>query len=321
MKHVFLINPAAGKDRHALKLIPEIEEYFAKNPGDYEIYITKAKMDAADYVHRQAVKGEKMRFYACGGDGTLMEVLGGAFGYENVQIACIPCGSANDYIRMFGGEEAFLSIAAQVNGTVQAVDAIDCNGRISLNICSIGMDADVGDKMIYFKNFPLVSGPMAYDLAVLYMFFHHIGRRLHVTIETQNGTVEQEGDYLFALAANGQYYGGGYHGAPQARLNDGRLDCIFIDTIKRIAVPGFLKQYKAGKHLNMPIVHTYQGQRMKVSSDRPVTVCADGECFSDKEVTFELRPKSVQFVLPQGVSLPVTQEAFIDAESEKITIS
>lgn len=302
MRHVFLINPAAGKSRRALKLIPEIEEYFAESPGNYEVYITKAKMDAADYAHRQAAGGEEIRFYACGGDGTLMEVLDGVFGCENVQIACIPCGSANDYIRMFGGEEAFFSLAAQVNGTPRVVDAIDCNGRMSLNLCSMGMDADVGDKMAYFKDFPFVSGPMAYDLAVLYMFFHHIGRRLRVTIETENGTVEREGDYLFALAANGQYYGGGYRGAPRARLNDGLLDFVFVDTIRRIAVPRFLKKYKAGEHRNLSMVHTYQGRRMKVTSDKPVTVCADGECFSEKEVTFELRPKAVRFVLPRGVA-------------------
>lgn len=308
MRHVFIINPAAGKGKSALKLVPEIEEYFTEHPAEYVIYVTKAPMDATNYVRSVVQKGEPVRFYTCGGDGTLMEVLNGVFGYENAQIACIPCGSANDYTRCFGHAEDFLNVEKQVNGVPHVVDAIDCNGRLSLNLCSMGMDADVGDKMNYFKNYPLVTGPMAYDLAVLYMFFHHIGRHLHVELETEDGMVEQEGDYLFTLASNGQYYGGGYHGAPQAVLNDGLLDFVFIDTIRRIAVPSFITKYKAGKHLEMDIVHAFRGRRMRVTSPEPVTVCVDGECFSANEVTFELRPQAVQFVVPAGVPFPFEEK-------------
>ncbi len=301
MKHVFIINPQAGKDKRALSLIPEIKKYFAKNQGDYVINITSAPMDATRLSRGHAVKGGKVRFYACGGDGTLFEVLNGAYGRDNVEIACIPCGSANDYIKNFGDAEQFKSVAALVNGTTHLVDAIDCNGRKSLNICCMGMDADVADKMIYFKNFPLVSGPMAYKLAVAYMFFHRIGRRLDVQIETGNGVVRHQGDYLFTLAASGQYYGGGFHGAPQACTDDGLLDFVFVDKIKRTAAPGFLKRYKSGRHLDMPIVHSYRGIGMKVTSPVPVTVCADGECFSETEIAFKVFPRSVRFVLPANI--------------------
>ncbi len=306
MRHVFIINPAAGKKQRALLRIPEIEAYFREKGGqaeDYTIYVTKGKMDAAQYARKIAEEGHPVRFYACGGDGTLMEVLNGVFGCENVELALIPCGSANDFVRSFENPENFTSIRAQVEGTSQTVDAINCNGRISINNCAMGMDADVADKMVYFKHFPLVTGPMAYQLAIVYMFFHHIGRRLHVSIENEQGTTEHDGDYLFSLCASGQYYGGGYRGAPQARMNDGLLDFVLVDTIRRMRVLGFLKKYKAGQHLGMEIVHTFRGQRMTVSSDTPVTVCVDGECFSDYKVTFQLCPHAVRFVVPKGSAL------------------
>lgn len=300
MKHVFIINPAAGKNQRSLSMIPEIKSYFEKNPGDYVINITNAPMDAVRLARLHAEKGKPVRFYACGGDGTLMEVLNGAFGYANSEIACIPCGSANDYIKNFDSSLPFKSIGAQVNGVSRPVDTIDCNGRISFNICCMGMDADVADKMVYFKHFPFVSGPMAYNLAVLYMFFHHIGRRLNVRIDTGSSIIEREGEYILSLAASGQYYGGGYRGAPQAVIDDGLLDFVFIETIGRIEVPNFLKLYKAGQHLDMPIVHSYRGLSMEISSPKPVTVCVDGECFSRNEITFAIRPKSVRFVLPRN---------------------
>lgn len=299
MKHVFIVNPAAGKNSRALAMIPEIKGYFAKNPGDYEINITNGPGDATRLAALHAKQSGRVRLYSCGGDGTLLEVLNGIFGYDNCEIACIPCGSANDYIKNFGDTGLFGSVKAQVNGTPHKVDTIDCNGKMSLNICCMGMDADVADKMIYFKNFPLVSGHMAYNLAVAYMFFHRIGRRLKVTIEGRHGTQTHEGNYLFALAASGKCYGGGYYGAPMAVTDDGLLDFIFVDAIKRTEVLGFLKKYKAGNHLDMPIVHSFRGTSMKVVSATPVTVCMDGECLYEKEITFKVCPGSINFVLPQ----------------------
>ncbi|MDD2362909.1 MAG: diacylglycerol kinase family protein [Oscillospiraceae bacterium] len=301
MKHVFIINPAAGKNKRALGLIPEIREYFEKNDGEHVIEVTKAPMDAARLAGLYAQKGEHVRLYSCGGDGTLMETLNGAFGCENTEIACIPCGSANDYIKNFDAALPFKSVGAQVRGEARQVDTIDCNGRISFNICCMGMDADVADKMRYFKHFPLVTGRLAYNLAVVYMFFQPIGRRLNVSIETENGMVEQEGNYLFSLAASGQYYGGGYHGAPQAVVDDGLLDFLFVDSVSHIKALGFIKRYKAGKHLDMPIVHSCRGNKMVVTSPIPVTVCIDGECFSEKEITFTIRKKSARFIIPEYV--------------------
>ena len=299
MKHVFILNPAAGKNKRALSIIPEIKGYFEKNPADYVIDITKASNDATKIARFYAQSQKNVRFYSCGGDGTLLEVLNGAYGHENCEIACIPCGSANDYIKNFDNQELFQSVDAQVNGMPHKVDTIDCNGRMSLNICCMGMDADVADKMKYFKNYPLVSGHNAYRLAVAYMFFKRIGRQLIVRIESQSTHIEHKGDYLFALAASGKCYGGGYYGAPQACPDDGVLDFVFVDTIKRLQVLGFLKKYKAGNHLDMPIVHSFRGSSMRVTSTTPVTVCIDGETFSEREITFKVCPHSVSFILPQ----------------------
>lgn len=82
--------------------------------------------------------------------------------------------------------------------------------------------------MVRYKNLPLVSGPMAYNLAIADVFFHKIGMELDITIDTPEGEIRRQGRYFFALAACGQYYGGGYRGAPQARTGDGLLDFVLI---------------------------------------------------------------------------------------------
>lgn len=73
----------------------------------------------------------------------------------------------------------------------------------------MGMDADVADKMTKYKRLPLVSGPLAYELAIADVFCHRIGKYLQVEMDTPTGVIRREGRYFFALAASGQYYGGG----------------------------------------------------------------------------------------------------------------
>jgi diacylglycerol kinase (ATP) len=303
MKHIFILNPAAGKHKKALDLIPHIEEYFQENPGDgdYEYYITKCPNDAEHAAKSFSEGDSPVRLYACGGDGTLAEVLNGSFGRDNVEIGFFPCGSANDYIKSMNAGLDFSSVKAQVAGAPVAVDVIDCNGCKSLNICCIGLDADVADKMAYFKRYPLVTGPMAYNLALAYMFFHKLGKKLNIRIETGGETLDFSGEYILTLAANGKYYGGGYRGAPQAVFDDGLLDIVLIDTLSRLKILNFVSRYKRGEHLDLPFVHVFRGNKMTVVSDKPVVICADGECFSDREITFEILPLSAKFVLPRIV--------------------
>ena len=100
MKHIFLINPAAGKKGNAESIIrPQIEDYCGKEGLDYEIYVTKCQGDAQNYCREHAKSGEALRFYACGGDGTLYAVVNGAYGYPNCEVAVIPLGSGNDFVR------------------------------------------------------------------------------------------------------------------------------------------------------------------------------------------------------------------------------
>ena len=115
MKHVFVINPAAGKGKALGIIKPQIDEICKKHALDYEIYVTEKKNDGIEFVERRAKSGEELRFYACGGDGTLYEVVNGAFGYKNAQVAVIPLGSGNDFIRLFGRYFDFLKLEKVIN--------------------------------------------------------------------------------------------------------------------------------------------------------------------------------------------------------------
>lgn len=299
MRHVFILNPVAGKSRAALELQGQIDAYFAAHPQEeYSVRLTEGVGDATRIAAEESSKGDAVRLYACGGDGTLQETANGVPPHSLTEIAVVPCGSGNDYVRTYGGKDYFLNLPDLIEGTAIPVDAVDCGDRRSLNIASIGMDAKVCERMIRYKNLPGVGGSLAYELAILDVLCHPIGDEMTVTIETQDGPVQRQGKFLLALAANGQYYGGGYHGAPQAIEDDGVLDFVLVKKISRFQILNFLKLYKAGNYEHLDCCEHLRGYSMRVVATKPTVCNVDGECTIGDAMDFAVLPAAYRFVLP-----------------------
>ena len=304
VRHVFILNPVAGKNHSALLLEDKIKQYFAQNSDEeYSIRITDGKGAATRIAEAECAAGDAVRLYACGGDGTLQETANGIPEGSNAELTVIPCGSGNDYVRIFGGKEWFLDLPDLIRGEAVPVDAVECGGMRSLNIASIGMDAAVCARMNKYKNLPGVSGSLAYELAIVDTFVHPIGDEMDITVTDRDGSEEhRHGNFLLALAANGQYYGGGYHGAPQAVEDDGVLDFVLVKKIPRLRIPGFLKKYKAGDYADLPYCEHLRGTAMTVSAAHPTWCNVDGECTCSARMSFSIIPHAFRFVLPAAVA-------------------
>lgn len=298
MKHIFLINPAAGKKGNSESIIrPQIEDYCGKNGLDYEIYVTKCQGDAQNYCAERAKSGEALRFYACGGDGTLYEVVNGVFGNPNCEVAVIPMGSGNDFIRLFGTKEQFCNVEAQVTGIPVELDVVKCGDKIAINQCSMGMDAEVCAKQSSFKKLPLVNGEMAYFLAAIEALFKKLGHNFTIKIDDNEPF---EDNVLFCVAGNSRWYGGGFMAAPLAWPDDGKLDFVIVRLDRgRLRLAPLLQKYKKGQHLCLPMTKYINGSRLEIHSDVPAAVNIDGECEYVNDAVFEIVPKAIKFVVPQ----------------------
>lgn len=307
LNYVFVINPAAGKGGKQDEIAKKIREFFKDRPEKINIYLSCFPGDAIKFGKEYPLDGEETCFVACGGDGTFYEVLNGAFGRENVCFATYPCGSGNDFIKSIGGtKDDYLDLNKLVNGTVKSFDAMRVNNRISANLCNIGMDSVVCDKMNKYKKIPGISGPMAYNIStvttVLDCIVHKPGSFMRFEFDDKQVI---EGRYILSVFGNGNIYGGGYHPVPDARIDDGIIDFCTVNEISILKMGSLLGEYKAGKHVNDPkikdIITMRKCTQCHITSDESLTVCVDGEIFKSDDIQIEILPSSLPFVVPEGI--------------------
>ncbi len=301
MKHIFIVNPAAGKGQAATRIIPQIEAYFQAHPEiPFEIYVTKAQGDGKDYAESMAKTGEPIRFYACGGDGTLYEVVNGAYKYPNVSVGILPLGSGNDFARIFGGSDKLLDIGAQVHAGTRKFDLIDAGAHVAINQCSMGLDAEVCAKQAYFKKLPGVGGEFAYTMSLFYCLFRRLNSEFKIIVDDEKVV---EGKMLFALCANSRWYGGGYKGAPKAVPDDGKRDFILVrKTVGRLKLAGLVGKYKRGEHLSWDFTEFVRGKKLQILSKNPAAVNVDGECEYVTESTFRILSAALDVIMPDEQS-------------------
>ena len=123
MKHIFIINPAAGKYDHSQQFRKQIEEACGARGLAYEICVSQKPGDCRDIARKAAESGEEVRLYACGGDGTLNEVVNGVVGFPNAAITHFPGGSGNDAIKIFSETEPFFQLERLLDADEAAVSA------------------------------------------------------------------------------------------------------------------------------------------------------------------------------------------------------
>lgn len=299
MKHVFNINPQAGKGKAVRLIHDQIINYANNHKLDYEIIIASSAQESRERMQAIAEKGKRTRFYACGGDGTVFCAINALYKYPKAELAVIPLGSGNDFIRLFGTKEDFGNIDAQVNGTAIELDLIKYGDLgVAINQCSVGLDATVNANTDRVKKVPLVTGEAAYMISALMAFGGKMGEMCTVQIDDEPPFTVP---ILFCVIGNSRWYGGGFKAAPRALPDDGLLDFIIVEKERnRFRLFPLLNTYKKGEHINkfLGFCTFKRGKKIRVSSDHQMAVNCDGEALYTDDMTFEILENAARFVIP-----------------------
>ena len=297
MKHIFIINPVAGNGIDHITYSEKIKKAFSElGIEDYEIHVTTGVGNANEFAKEKVKTGEHIRFYACGGDGTLSEVVNACAECKNAEVAAIPLGSGNDFIRIFGSKEDLLDLKAHINGTPMEFDLIKYGDQYAINQCSMGLDAEVCAKQADFKKIPFLSPETAYTVALLYCFIGKMKNTFTIQFDDDEPFTK---DVLFCVVGNSRWYGGGYMAAPKALTYDGLLDFVVVEkNCSRLTLLGLIAPYKRGEHLEWERTHFKRGKKITIKSTKPSAVNFDGEVKIVTEATFNIVEKAIKYVVP-----------------------
>lgn len=299
MTHLFIINPAAGSRDRTAQYRRVIDQVCTARGLDYRIHISAAPGDCCRIAREAAQSGEEYRLYACGGDGTLNEVAAGAAGFPNVSVTCYRGGSGNDFVKIFGDADAFADLKRLLDCKEAVFDLIRCNDDISLNICSVGLDARIGTDVSHYKRLPLLSGFRAYALSTVINVIRGISE--HYVVHINGETIDSEQTMI--CVCNGRYYGGGFNPVPSADPCDGLLDVLLVKKVSRLQVPGVIGKYKNGQYAQLPhLVRHLQTTQLKIVCDKPTPINLDGELRMAKEINISLAPEKLRFFYPKELS-------------------
>lgn len=292
MKHLFIVNPAAGKGR-TLKLIPEIKEYCDNHGLIYEIAVTEYPGHATEIANVHS-SSQTLRIYSVGGDGTLNEVLNGMV-KSGSSLAVIPCGSGNDFIRSIVGEDIPKDIVRlTVEGSERLIDYAMVNDKYFINITSLGFDAEVAFQTIRYKKWPLITGKMAYILGILSTILICKNHPMELKLDHE----DLSGKTLLIAVGNGKYYGGGILALPEAEIDDGLFDICYVEAMSRLNILRLFPKYMKGQHNSIKGVHQYRSKKVEIKLTKPLPMNRDGEIILSQNAVFELFPKELPFVFP-----------------------
>ena len=299
MEHLFIINPAAGSRNRTKAYCKLIRKVCREKGLSCRIAISAAPGDCRRLSREAAESGAEVRIYACGGDGTLNEVAAGAAGYPNAAVTVFSCGSGNDFVKLFSDPKAFFDLDRLLDAEEAVFDMIRCNDDLSLNICSVGLDARIGTDVAKYKRIPLLQGFRAYAASTLVNVIKGISE--HYVVEINGETVDAEQTLI--CACNGRFYGGGFNPVPEADPTDGMMDVLLVKKVSRLQVAGVIGKYKNGRYQELShLARYFRTDRVTIRCDKPTPINLDGELRMAETVDFRIADEKLRFFYPKGLT-------------------
>ena len=303
MIHIFIVNPFAGKKTFA----DDLRTKLAKIEGlNYFVFNTRCQGYEKELVKKvQTIfENEKLRFYCCGGSGTMRNMLNGFDDLENAEVAFFPCGLTNDFLKVFGeDQEKFYQIEELIDGDVITVDYIKTNQGIALNTFSVGWDSAIVNKVEEYRILGMFGKQIPYIGATVYALFRAKPQEYIVYLDDQR----IEGKFAEVFWGNGNVLGGSLYFAEQAFITDGLGEYVLGPNVRALrALPILMaitcKKYaKVRKTCKCGHCSTL---RLRRKDGAPFTVNFDGELVNDvKEWEAQIVKQGLHLVVPKGVKL------------------
>lgn len=277
----FIINPISGTIKK--KQLPElIQKELDKELFDDEIVFTEYRGHGTDLARKFVEEGYDV-VTAVGGDGTVNEIAK-ALVHTNTTLAIIPVGSGNGLARHLG-------LPMQVHKAVQAlnhsesirIDYGKVNGKPFFCTCGTGFDAYVSMEFAKGQN----RGVIKYVEKMITGYFSYKPQNCHLV----GDGIDLKSKAFVMTFANAAQWGNNAYIAPQASVQDGKMDISIMSNFPVIAIPSIALQLFTKTIDKDFFVSTLRAREVTLFRDEEGPFHYDGEPFQEgKEIKVEVIP-------------------------------
>lgn len=291
-----VLNPHAGRGRGA-QVWRRQRHAVESLVGPCRLHVTP-DADAAERIVREALRQGTETIVCVGGDGTMHAAVNGFFTKQtpiNPEATLVPvfagtgCDLARALRRLPAENEALHRI------DIGHVACTDATGRPVtrqfVNMASVGLSADVLDRMAAASLPRLFGGTLAFLVAILQVLWRSPCPLIEVSADGR--ALPPHRTHCMAIG-NGHSFGGGLQIVPYARLNDGALALTSLGEAAPLWLLRHALHFYRGTHLDLPGMRHTRGQRITLRSPAPVRIEADGELLGWLPATLTLRPAALR---------------------------
>ena len=289
-----IVNPAAHGGL-AGRRIPTLRARLENAGVDASIHVPKCRDDLC----RLAVELGSSPDHSVamvGGDGTNMAIVDALVKHHGTdplpRLALLPAGRGNSLAKDFDFSDLDRAIAALSSGRTRNVDVarFESNGVTGhfMNCMGMGFVTEVDRTAGHFRRF----GDLSYVIGV---FHRTISLRHHHFRLDIDGTVVED-RMCFIEVMNSRKTGGEMVMAPEARIDDGLLDVVWVTKINRRSLLRTFPKIFTGTHGANPAVHFLQGKKITITSPEHQGLLPDGDQLGSTPVTIDILPGRARYL-------------------------
>lgn len=295
MKIHFIINPTSGRES-GKQTGNELADRLAERGHIVSREFTEQKGDASKAA-QNAAHQESEIVVACGGDGTVNEVVQGLAVSERKPLLSIYAqGTVNDFatqLQLPTDTDAYIRMLER--GNRMSLDIGKINDSYFMNVASFGDVSKIGHEVdIQAKT---MLGRLAYVIEGIRTVPDLVNTPMPMRIVMDTGQIA-EGDFLFAGIANSRSVGGFANFAPAALVNDGVMDLVIIRRTDIVTLGQILISLRSGSHISRDEIEYYQAREFEVTAERETAIDIDGEEGGYLPAKVQVLPSLLTCIIP-----------------------
>lgn len=295
-KYLVIYNPSSGKETEQQKIFQIAREFLMNHDVSITFVSTKKKGDAEEATIKACIDSYDL-IIACGGDGTINEVVNGImYSPCKTTLSILPSGTINDfakYMQLPVNVQDFVKMLK--NKKTKKVDVGKVNDRYFINVVSGGAFTNIPHEVP--SDVKTVLGKYSYYFQAAIEIPNQIFKSYRLTIETIENKMNLEA--LIFIVSNTPSIGGFKRLSPDAKYNDGLFDVLIIEKASPLILLEIFSGIASGDHVYHPNVHYFKTSDITIHSENELIVDnRNGEYGVTTPVTITIINEGIELLVP-----------------------